>query len=243
MRLQRFLALAGVASRRAAEELIVRGRVRVDGRVVRTLGTTVELSARVELDGKPVKIASEREVVVLNKPLGVVTTMRDPQGRRTVADLIARKSELSGTRLFPIGRLDYDTAGLLLLTNDGDLAHALTHPRFEVEKVYRATLRGHLDAGAIAKLRAGLHLSAEERPAAPARLRVIASMRDRSVVDLTIHEGRYRQVRRMFDAIGHPLLALTRLRFGPVSLGALRPGEVRALTPKERAAVEAIVRK
>ncbi|MBV8355671.1 MAG: rRNA pseudouridine synthase [Candidatus Eremiobacteraeota bacterium] len=243
MRLQRYLALAGVASRRAAEGLIVAGRVRVDGEVVRRLGTTVEADAVVEVDGARVVPAAEREVVALNKPLGVVTTMRDPQRRRTIADVVAATRGRKAPRLFPVGRLDYDTGGLLLLTNDGDLAFALAHPRFEIDKVYRATVRGRLEPEAVTKLRDGLHLGRDERPASPARLRVIATARDRSVVDLTIHEGRYRQIRRMFAALGHPVLELTRLRFGPIALGSLRPGELRPLGAKERAALEAIVRR
>lgn len=240
VRLQRYLALAGVASRRAAEELIVAGRVRVNGRTVRELGTKVENAERVEVDGRPAVVAAEREVVAMNKPVGVMTTMRDPEGRRTVAELLAQRRGADAPRLVPVGRLDYDTSGLLLLTNDGDLAHALTHPRFGVEKVYRATLRGRLDPDAVARLRAGVRI--DEKKTSPARLRVVATGRDRSVIDLTLHEGRYRQVRRMFEMVGHPLVALERLRFGPISLGTLRSGELRALSEKERKALDLIVR-
>lgn len=216
------------------------GRVRVNGRTVRELGTKVEAADRVQVDGRAVVLAPEREVVALNKPVGVMTTMRDPEGRRTVADLLAQRRGQGAPRLVPVGRLDYDTSGLLLLTNDGDLAHALTHPRFGVEKVYRATLRGRLDPDAVARLGAGVRI--DEKRTAPARLRVVATGRDRSVVDLTLHEGRYRQVRRMFDVVGHPLVALERLRFGPISLGELRSGELRALSEKERKALDQIVR-
>ncbi|MBV8601839.1 MAG: rRNA pseudouridine synthase [Candidatus Eremiobacteraeota bacterium] len=242
VRLQRYLAGAGVASRRASEALIVAGRVRVNGRIVRELGTKVEPGDRVELDGERIEPLepSRREVVVLNKPAGVVTTMHDPQGRRTVADLVRAHRGPAAPRLVPVGRLDYDTSGVLLLTNDGELAFALTHPRFGVDKVYRATLRGRLESDAVERIRSGVEL--EEGRAAPARLRVVASSRARSVVDLTLHEGRYRQVRRMFEALGHPLVALTRLRFGPVSLGALAPGALRSLSERERKALDALLR-
>jgi len=240
MRLQRYLALAGVASRRACEELIVAGRVRVNGHVVRELGTQVEPGDRIAVDERPV-IMPQREILVLNKPAGVVTTMRDPEGRRTVNDLIRERRGIGAPRLVPIGRLDYDTSGVLLLTNDGDLAFALTHPRFGVDKVYRATLRGRLEPEGVRRLREGIAL--EGHKTAPAQLRVVAVTRERSIVDLTLHEGRYRQVRRMFDAVGHPLTALVRLRFGPVALGSLRPGETRALTERERKALAALLRK
>ena len=242
MRLNRYLSLAGVASRRAAEALIVAGRVRVNGNVVRELATKIDEGAHVELDGRRISAASEREVLVLNKPVGVITTMHDPQGRRTVADLLReyRRSRRVAPRLVPIGRLDYDTSGVLLLSNDGDLAYALTHPRFGVEKSYRAVLRGRVEPEALARLRSGIALDA--RRTEPLRLRVVAASRERSVVDLTLHEGRYRQIRRMFEAVGHPLVALERLRFGPVALGALRPGELRALSERERKALDGILR-
>lgn len=239
VRLQRYLAQAGVASRRASEELIVAGRVRVNGRVVRELGTRVDADERVEVDGRIVNL-QPHEVLVLHKPSGVVTTMRDPEGRTTVADLMRRRG-LSATRLVPVGRLDYDTSGVLLLTNDGDLAFSLTHPRFGVEKVYRATLTGRLQAAALARLQTGIVL--EGRRTAPVSARVVAAAHERSVVDLTLHEGRYRQVRRMFEALGHPLISLVRLRFGPIALGALRPGELREPTERERKALDALLRK
>lgn len=244
MRLQRYLALGGVASRRRAEEFIVQGRVRVNGKLVRELGTSVAAGDTVECDGKEVFVAEQRDVLVVHKPVGVVTTMRDPEGRTTIAQLLAHKLGQGGPRLVPVGRLDYDTSGLLLVTNDGDLAHALTHPRFGVEKVYRATLKGRLLPEEIARLGSGVRLPGlDDRPrSGPAQLRIVASSRGRSVVDITIHEGRNRQVRRMFDAVGHDLIALERLRFGPVSLGPLRAGEVRELTERERKALAGIVR-
>ena len=218
--------------------MILEGKVRVNGKLVRELGSRVEDGERVEVEGRTV-VMPRREVVVLHKPVGVVTTMRDPEGRRTVNDLIRAQRGPKAPRLVPVGRLDYDTSGVLLLTNDGDLAFALTHPRFGVDKVYRAVLRGRLEPEAVEKLRAGIFL--EGRRTAPAMLRVVAVARDRSVVDLTLHEGRHRQVRRMFEAVEHPLIALERLRFGPVTLGALRPAQTRELTPGERKALDALL--
>ena len=235
MRLQKFLAHAGVASRRAAEELIARGKVRVNGKIVRELGTVVNESDRIEVDGRRAVLESRRVYLVMNKPLGVVTTMRDPQGRRTVAELIPK----GWPRVVPVGRLDYDTDGVLLLTNDGELANVLTHPRFGVEKTYRALLQGRLLPEQVAELRSGVLL--EEFRAAGARLRVVAVRRDTSVVDLTVHEGKNRQVRRMFEAVGHKVLALTRLRFGPISVGSLPAGGVRPATEKELTALRRLV--
>lgn len=236
MRLQKYLAAAGVASRRRAEELIVAGRVRVGGRVVRELGTTVGDEAHVEVDGRVVHPAATPTYVVLHKPAGVMTTMRDPEGRRTVAELVQRAGITA--RVVPVGRLDYDTSGVLLLTDDGAIANVLTHPRFGVEKTYRATLRGRLDAGAIERILHGVRL--DEGRAAPAQLRVVAVRRDVSLVDITIHEGRNRQVRRMFEAVDHPVVALARLRFGPLALGQLAPGAVRPITERELHALHRI---
>jgi 23S rRNA pseudouridine2605 synthase len=230
------LAAAGVASRRRAEELIVAGRVRVAGRVVRELGTSVEADAHVEVDGRVVRPAATRTYLVLHKPIGVMTTMRDPEGRRTVADLVRRGGVTA--RVVPVGRLDYDTSGVLLLTDDGDTANVLTHPRFGVEKTYRATLRGKLDAAAVERILQGVRL--EEGRAAPARLRIVVVRRDVSIVDLTIHEGRNRQVRRMFEVVDHPVLALVRLRFGPLTLGELPVGAIRPATEREIAALHRV---
>ena len=211
--------------------MIARGNVRVNGIVVRKLGTLVGPGDRVQVDGKHVRPSEERAYVVVHKPAGVVTTMRDPQGRRTVAQLLGPTP-----RVVPVGRLDWDTSGVLLLTDDGELAHRLLHPRFGVEKTYRAVIAGRLDALDVARLRSGL--AAGDFRAAPAKLRVVAVRRATSVVDITIHEGRNRQVRRMFEALGHPVAQLTRLRFGPISLGDLAPGRTRPLTKRERSALE-----
>ena len=237
MRLQRYLAASGVASRRRSEELIVAGLVRVNGRVVRELGTSVVPEDVVEFGGRIVAPALEPAYIVMNKPLGVVTTMRDPEGRRTIADVL--RGHAWERRVVPVGRLDYDTAGVLLLTDDGALAHVLTHPRFGVEKTYRALLRGRLTADDVADMQRGMKL--DDGPAQPARLRVVATRRDASSVDVTIHEGRNRQVRRMFEELGHPVTGLTRLRFGPIGLGTLAPGEIRAATAREVSALRVIV--
>ncbi len=211
--------------------------MRVGGSVVRELGTRVDGDARVEVDGRVVRPVQSQTYVVLHKPPGTMTTMHDPEGRRTVADLVRRAGVTA--RVVPVGRLDYDTSGVLLLTDDGAAANVLTHPRFGVEKTYRATLRGRLDPDAIAAIQHGVRL--EEARAAPAQLRVVAVRRDVSLVDVTIHEGRNRQVRRMFDVVDHPVIALVRLRFGPLALGALAPGAVRPATEREVAALRRIV--
>jgi 23S rRNA pseudouridine2605 synthase len=231
VRLNRYLAQAGVASRRRADELISCGSVRVNGRTITKLGTLVDEGDRVEVDGEAVRIPSERTYLLLNKPLGIVTTMRDPQGRATVADLVP-----GGARVVPVGRLDYATSGVLLLTDDGDLANALLHPRYGVEKTYRVAIAGRLSERDVRRLQEGIEL--DDVRTAPATVRVAALRREGSVVDVTIHEGRNRQVRRMFAALGHSVLALTRTRFGPLRLGNLSPGCVRPLTAKELAALQ-----
>lgn len=235
MRLQKFLAHAGVASRRAAEDLIVRGKVRVNGRVVRELGTLVRPDDRVDVSGTPVQLQTEDAYLVMHKPAGVMTTMRDPQRRRTVADLLPKGLP----RVVPVGRLDYDTSGVLLLTNDGEMANVLTHPRFGVDKTYRVVVKGRLMPDEIKRLQSGIIL--EEFRASGARVKVVATRRESSVLDMTIHEGKNRQVRRMFEALGHPVVALARLRFGPIRLGDLPPGQTRPLTEKELAALRKLL--
>ncbi len=234
MRLQKFLAHAGVASRRRAEELIAAGGVRVNGRVVRELGTSVAAGDRVEVGGRVVAPPAQTRYLVLHKPAKVMTTMRDPEGRRTVAGLVPQ----DGGRLVPVGRLDYDTSGVLLMTDDGDLAHVLTHPRFGVEKTYRAVVRGRLGPEDVERVLEGVRL--EDGGAAPAKLRVVRTGPARSEVDLTIHEGRNRQVRRMFETLGHPVVTLVRLRFGPLALGDLPVGHWREATSKERASLNKV---
>jgi 23S rRNA pseudouridine2605 synthase len=217
--------------------MIVAGRVRVNGALVRELGTQVEADARVEVDGAPVQLAQTHTYRVVHKPIGVVTTLRDPEGRRTIGELV--RSAGVTTRVVPVGRLDYDTSGVLLVTDDGALAHVLTHPRFGVEKTYRATVRGRLQPGEVERVLEGVRL--EDGRAAPAQLRVVAARSDISVVDLTLHEGRNRQVRRMFETLNHPVLALVRLRFGPITLGALPVGGVRPVSERELVALRRIV--
>jgi 23S rRNA pseudouridine2605 synthase len=224
MRLAKFLAHAGVASRRAAEELVRAGRVTVGGAVVTDPARDVDASSGVAVDGRRLKGAEARVVLALHKPTGVVSTAKDPQGRRTVLDLAPG---VRG-RLYPVGRLDADTTGLILLTNDGELANRLTHPSFQVPKTYRAKVGNPpVREQELRALREGVEL--EDGRTAPAKVRRIGPDR----LDLTIHEGRKRQVRRMCEAVGHPVRELQRTAFGPLRLGDLEPGQVRRLTPAE----------
>ncbi len=224
MRLAKHLAHAGIASRRAAERLIADGRVVVDGQVVTDPARDVAPSDRVEVDGKVLAGAEPRVVYALNKPLGVVSTAKDTHGRRTVVELVPAR----GMRLYPVGRLDADSSGLILLTNDGELANRLTHPRYEVSKTYLARVTGgRVGEGALRALREGVTL--DDGLTAPARARRVRS----DQIELTIHEGRNRQVRRMCDAVGHPVLELTRIGFGALPLGDLAPGAHRRLSAGE----------
>jgi 23S rRNA pseudouridine2605 synthase len=234
MRLAKYLAHAGVASRRAAEGLIAAGRVRVDGAAVSDPAFDVGDGARIEVDGRRVDGAEPRVVYALHKPVGVVSTARDTHGRTTVVDLLRGVD----VRVYPVGRLDADSSGLILLSNDGELANRLTHPRYEVPKTYRATLeRGPVSERALRRLREGVGL--EDGPTAPARVRR-ARGTGGAVIEITIHEGRNRQVRRMCEAVGHPVSALARVAFGPLRLGALAPGEHRRLSESEIAALRAL---
>jgi 23S rRNA pseudouridine2605 synthase len=222
MRLNAWLARTGVASRRGADELIKAGRVTVNG-APGQLNTFVGDGDDVRLDGAPLT-KQALAYVLLNKPAGVVTTARDPQGRPTVVDLVALPSH---TRVVPVGRLDADTTGALLLTNDGPLAHRLAHPRYEVDKVYVADVDGAPDDAALLRLAAGIEL--DDGPTAPA----VVTRRGPNRVELTIHEGRNRQVRRMLEAVGHPVLHLHRSRYGPLTVAGLEPGAWRELEPAE----------
>jgi 23S rRNA pseudouridine2605 synthase len=222
MRLAKHLAHAGVASRRAAEALVFDGRVTVDGEVVTDPARDVSGAEAIAFDGEPVRAGGTRVVYAVHKPAGVVSTARDTHGRRTVVDLVP-----SGQRLYPVGRLDADTTGLILLTNDGDLAYALTHPSFEVPRTYRARVERRPDERALRALRDGVEL--EEGRTAPARVRRVGAHE----VELTIHEGRKRQVKRMLAAVGHPVVALQRVAFGPLRLGELGPGKHRRLSAAE----------
>ncbi len=232
-RLQKFLARAGVASRRHAEALIEDGRVRVNGQVVRQLGTKVQPGKdEVQVDGRVVQPSASQVYIVLHKPAGVVTTASDPEGRQTVLDLLPQ--ELQAQRLFPVGRLDLDSEGLLLLTNDGEFALHLTHPRYEQEKEYHALVQGRPAPEKLEALRRGVLLPDERRPTAPARVQFLRAEDERtSWVAVTLHEGRKRQVRRMLAAVGHQVVRLIRVRVGPLWLGNLPPGRWRALTAEE----------
>jgi 23S rRNA pseudouridine2605 synthase len=229
-RLQKVLARAGLGSRRTCEDLIAAGRVTVNG-VVATLGTRADAETdAIEVDGARLGVRQDLVHYLLNKPAGVVTTAADPQGRRTVVDLVP-----ADTRVYPVGRLDIDTEGLLILTNDGELAHRLTHPSFGVDKEYLAEVEGTPSRGALRRLRDGVDL--DDGRTAPAR----ASLVGDHTVRLTIHEGRNRQVRRMCDAVGHPVRRLVRVRIGPVVDRRLPPGAWRVLTQAELRALERAV--
>jgi 23S rRNA pseudouridine2605 synthase len=226
-RLQKVLAQAGLGSRRACEELIAAGRVRVNGETA-TLGTRVDPEVdAIEVDGARIGVRQGLVHYLLNKPAGVVTTASDPQGRPTVVGLVPAEP-----RVYPVGRLDADTEGLLLLTNDGDLAHRLTHPSFGVDKEYLADVEGRPSRGAVRRLREGVEL--EDGPTAPARVSLVGD----HTLRITIHEGRNRQVRRMCEAVGHPVRRLVRVRLGPLSDRRLPPGRWRALTQDEVRALE-----
>ncbi|MGW4371384.1 pseudouridine synthase [Nocardia takedensis] len=227
-RLQKVLAKAGVASRRAAEELIAQGRVEVDGLIVREQGLRIDAqTAVVRVDGTRVMVREELVHLALNKPKGWQSTMSDDLGRPCVGDIVAERIA-AGQRLFHVGRLDADTEGLLLLTNDGDLAHRLMHPSFEVSKTYLATVTGEVDNRRIGKrLRDGVEL--EDGPAKVDRFQVLELGEGRSLVKLVLHEGRKHIVRRLLDEVGHPVNRLVRTNIGPVSLGDQRPGTLRVL--------------
>jgi 23S rRNA pseudouridine2605 synthase len=232
VRLAKFLAHAGVASRRGAEAVIAEGRVTVAGRLVSDPALDVGEGAQVAVDGRPLQGPEKRVLYALNKPLGVVSTARDTHGRRTVLDLIPDRD----LRLYPVGRLDIESTGLILLTNDGELANRLTHPRFEIPKTYVAVLEGGpVGERAIRRLRAGVAL--DDGPTAPARVRRLAA----NTLELTIHEGRNRQVRRMCEAVGHPVVSLQRTSFGPLEIGRLAPGRWRLLSQADLERLRAAV--
>jgi 23S rRNA pseudouridine2605 synthase len=223
MRLAKYLASAGIASRRASEEIVRSGRVTVDGVAVTDPACDVGEDHAVAVDDVPLVQPHERVVYALNKPAGVVSTARDTHGRPTVVALVPHER-----RLYPVGRLDADTTGLILLTDDGELAHRLTHPRFEVAKTYRAQVANPpVRESAVRALRGGVEL--EDGTTAPARVRRVGP----ATLEMTIHEGRKRQVRRMCEAVGHPVMRLERVRFGPLELGDLKPGHYRRLSPGE----------
>lgn len=228
MRLQKFIAQCGIASRRKAEEYISAGRIAIDGRIVREMGILVVPGENViTFDGKPVAAKEQLVYYLLNKPKGYITTLADPQGRPTVTSLI----KTSKVRLFPVGRLDLDTEGALILTNDGQLAQKIQHPRHETNKTYEALVRGCPRRDKITQLERGISL--EEKMTAPAVVSVKAKIGENCLMQITIHEGRKRQVKKMFAFIGHPVLQLKRTAYGKLSLGRIALGDYRQLNPSE----------
>jgi 23S rRNA pseudouridine2605 synthase len=227
MRLQKYLAQCGVSSRRAAEVMIAQGRVKVNGEVVTQMGVQVELNDEVTVDGNPVRPEEEKHYLLYHKPMGEVATASDPEGRPTVLD----KFRDYPVRLYPVGRLDYDSEGLLLLTNDGELTQRMLHPSREVEKVYLAQVSNRLAPEAAQALRAGVMVNG--RRTAPAKVVVLKYDAFSTSVLVTIHEGRNRQVRRMFEAVGHQVVLLRRVQFGPLKLGDVPRGQWRHLTEEE----------
>jgi 23S rRNA pseudouridine2605 synthase len=229
VRLQKVLAAAGIASRRASEVLISEGRVEVNSEVVLEQGRRVDPEHDViRVDGSRIPPPRRHRYLALNKPRGVVATMNDPEGRRTVADLIAQNSS---ERLFYVGRLDTDTEGLLILTNDGDLAHRLAHPSFQVPKTYIAEVNGAVGEQTLRRLRRGISL--EDGPVQPTSVKIVSTAGDKTLLKITIQEGRNRIVRRTMEAVGHPVRRLSRIGIGPVRLGNLKVGEYRDLTREE----------
>ena len=228
IRLQKLLAQSGVASRRKCEELMLGGLVEVDGEVVTRLGTKVDpRTAVIRVDGRRLPPVSEKVYLVLNKPRGVVSTMSDPEGRPTLGDLVADRPE----RLFHVGRLDTDTSGLVLLTNDGDFAQRMAHPSYEVDKTYVAEVDGEVYRRTIKQLLEGVTL--EDGPVTVRKARIVQTTGSKSIVELVIHEGRNRIVRRLLDHVGHPVRRLTRTAIGPVQLGKLPVGQMRDLSRAE----------
>lgn len=222
------MARAGVASRRRCEELIAAGLVKVNGKVVTRLGTRVDPERdRIEVAGRPLPHQEKKVYILLHKPRGYITTVYDPQGRPKVTDLLREMPQ----RVYPVGRLDYDSEGLLLLTNDGDLTCVLTHPRHRVPKTYRVRVEGVPATQKLERMAKGLKL--EEGPTAPAEVRLVGEERGNALLEITIHEGRNRQIRRMCEHIGHPVRRLKRIRLGPLTLKGLKPGQYRFLTHEE----------
>lgn len=228
MRINKYIAHAGVASRRKAEELIKRGLVTLNGQVVIELATTVKSGDRVEVEGQPI-YNEEKVYYLLNKPRGVISSVRDDKGRQTVVDLLPEVKE----RIYPVGRLDWDTSGLLILTNDGDFTDKMLHPRHEIDKVYVARVKGLASKDNLRPLTKGIVIDGKKTQ--PARYRIVKTDREknRSVVELTIHEGRNHQVKKMFEAVGLMVDKLSRTRFGTLDLSGLNSGEARRLNKKE----------
>ena len=229
-RLQKVIAEAGVASRRASEKLIATGHVQVNGQTVTTLGTKVTAKDKIEVDGVP--LHREKQVYyLLNKPRGVISSAHDEKGRRTVVDIL-REDEIE-ERIYPVGRLDYDTTGLLLLTNDGALANKMMHPKFAVDKTYVAKVKGLISNDDLKQLRTGVKVDGRRTKPAKTRLKGTDREKKTSIVQLTIHEGHYHQVKRMLAAVGHPVIKLHRESYGFLNLQGVQPGDYRELRPEE----------
>lgn len=228
MRLQKYISRCGVTSRRKAEKLITDGRVKVDGDIVTELGTKIDkIKNKVQVDDKYIELEENRVYILLNKPVGYVTTLRDEKDRKIVIDLIDDIDE----RIYPVGRLDKNTSGLLLLTNDGELTHKLTHPSFEVDKTYLALVEGIPNENKLDSFSKGLEI--EDYVTAPAKIKILNKYKSESVLKITIHEGRNRQVRKMCAAIGHPVKELKRISLGELKLGNLKESHWRHLNNKE----------
>ncbi len=227
MRINKYIANAGIASRRKADELIKAGKVKVNGKVMSQPGYDVADSDEVLVEGKPVQSTENKVYYAMNKPLGVITSVNDDRGRMTVVDIISDVEE----RVFPVGRLDYNTSGLLLLTNDGDFANRIMHPGHRMDKTYRVRVAGNISKIKISVLRAGVRLG--KFKTSPARVDVITWNRHSMILEVTIHEGKNRQIRRMFEAVGYPVQELERISIGNMKLGHLKPGQYRKLSRRE----------
>lgn len=228
MRLNKFMASAGVASRRNCDEIITQGRVRINGRVVKKLGVQIDPNCDlISVDNKPLRLKGEFIYLVLNKPVGVVSTVKDPEGRRTVMDCLPALKY----RVYPVGRLDFNTSGLLLFTNNGDITQKLIHPSFELNKVYLATIDGQLSDESVQKLRNGVNIG--DYITRPAEVEMYKQQFGQTTYKVTIHEGKNRQVRRMFEAVDSKLAQLKRIQFGKILLGDLPVGQTRQLTQEE----------
>lgn len=226
MRIHKYLAHAGIASRRHAEEMVVAGKVTVNGKIA-TVGKVIESETdKITLEGKPVEIDKTLVYYLLNKPRGVVSAVTDPDGRRTVVSLVP-----GGHRLYPVGRLDYDSEGLMLLTNDGDLAYRLTHPKFEIDKTYHVLVKGVIPLKSIGYLETGVTI--EGKKTAPAKVSIAEAQPNNTWINITIHEGRNRQIRKMCEAVGYPVMRLIRTHLGPWSLADTPSGKFRTLTSAE----------
>ena len=237
-RLQKYLAHAGIASRRTCEEIITAGGVKVNGQVVREMGIKIDpVTDVIEVNGKRVGEKEEKIYLILNKPQGYVSTLRDPQGRPKVTDLVKEV----GKRVYPVGRLDFETEGLLILTNDGEITYALTHPKHEIGKTYIAQVKGLPDKDKIKRFQKGLRLA--DGPTAPAKVKFLKKLGSNVLLEITIYEGRNRQVRRMCETIGHPVLHLKRVSMGFLNLDNLATGKYRLLTKTEVKKLLALVEK